>query len=207
MLKPVYLPIKLITCIATTMVIYACSPIDQIARDYESLKPSTMLDAPSPDPSKNTAYDPEQVARGRYLVELLGCGTCHTDGALAGEPDLSKRLAGSHIGIAHSDPLTQKRPGVVYPSNLTPDTATGLGAWNDEQIIRMIRTGVDKHGQRQLSVMPWPAYTKLSDTDAMAIVSYLRSLAPVPHQVPRNVPAGKNATHPYVYFGVYRSRK
>ena len=47
---------------------------------------------------------------------------------------------------------------------------------------------------------------QVSDDDAWAIVSYLRSLDPVEHQVPTDVPVGSRARAPYVHFGVYRSK-
>lgn len=178
----------------------------QTLRDFESLTPVTIMDAPAPDLSHAAVVDGNQAARGKYLVELLGCGSCHTDGALVGLPDEDRRLAGSHIGIAYSDPLRQPNPGVVYPSNLTPDKNTGLGSWSDEQILQMITAGIDKHGRRKLAVMPWPAYTKLSDEDARAIIAYLHNLKPVTNKVPENVRPGMKATQPYVYFGVYRKR-
>jgi len=184
-----------------------CSSSGQTAlRNFETLTPVTIMEAPAPDPGRTASTDAEQVARGKYLVELLGCGSCHTDGALTGLPDKSRLLAGSHTGIAYSDPLRQKYPGVVYPSNLTPDGETGIGLWSDEQVLQMITSGIDKHGRRKLPIMPWPAYTRLSDMDGRAIVSYLRSLTPVNHKVPGNVKPGEKATQPYVYFGVYRKR-
>ncbi len=54
--------------------------------------------------------------------------------------------------------------------------------------------------------MPWQGYARISDEDAWAIVSYLRSLEPIEHQVPPAVPVGARARTPYVHFGVYRSR-
>jgi mono/diheme cytochrome c family protein len=180
-----------------------CStPAQQTLRDFEALSPVTIMDAPVPDPARSVG----QAARGKYLVELLGCGSCHTDGALVGLPDGSRRLAGSHIGIAYSDPLRQINPGVVYPANLTPDLNTGLGQWSDGEIMQMITSGIDKHGRRKLAIMPWPAYTRLAEDDARAIIAYLRSLTPVVHQIPANVKPGEKAVQPFVYFGVYRKR-
>ena len=176
------------------------------AEDYELLHPATNLDAPDPTPAPQSA-DSAKVAHGQYLVELLGCGTCHTDGALAGMPRGDRRMAGSHIGIAISDPLTQSLPGVVYPANLTPDKKTGIGSWSEEEIVMLIRSGVDRDGRQHLSVMPWPAYAKLSEEDARAIAAYLRALPPVEHQVPENIAPGSKATSPFVHFGVYRSRQ
>lgn len=42
--------------------------------------------------------------------------------------------------------------------------------------------------------------------DITAIVSYLRSIEPVRHQVPDEVQPGDLAREPFVYFGIYRSR-
>ena len=173
--------------------------------DYELQEPVTIMDAPAPAPGAG-AQAPGLVARGQYLVELLGCGSCHTDGALIGEPRLDRRLAGSEVGIAYSNPLTKAHPGVVYPKNLTPDLKTGIGAWSEEDIVRVIRSGVDPGGRQHLSVMPWPAYGKLTDDDAFAIAAYLRALEPVEHAVPANVRPGQPAKSPFVHFGVYRAR-
>ena len=184
-----------------------CStPPQQSLRDFEAMTPVTIMDAPVPDPVHADGRNAKQIARGKYLVELLGCGSCHTDGALVGLPNNGLRLAGSHIGIAYSDPMQQKFPGIVYPSNLTPDRETGLGQWSDTEILQMITSGIDKHGRRKLAVMPWPAYTRLSGEDAGAIIAYLRSLQPIAHRVPANVKPGEAALQPFVYFGVYRKR-
>ena len=74
-------------------------------QDYEELDSTTVLDAPAAEPGRFAPENLHQVERGQYLVELLGCGACHTDGALEGVPDFDKALAGSSIGIAHSSPL------------------------------------------------------------------------------------------------------
>jgi hypothetical protein len=95
----------------------------------------------------------------------------------------------------------------VYGANLTPDVETGIGAWTEEELVRMVRTGLDLHGRQQLPVMPWPVYSRLSDEDARAIVTYLKSLDPIVHDVPDPVAPGDEATAPYVHFGVYTYEK
>ena len=57
------------------------NPLD----DYEQLDPATIFAMPEPLP--NSDYSIDQVSRGKYLIGLLGCGSCHTDGALVGVPD------------------------------------------------------------------------------------------------------------------------
>lgn len=139
-----------------------------------------------------------QIERGRYLVSVIGCGDCHTPGSLAGQPDVSKALSGSEIGFAGPPPAPGVSGGVVYPSNLTSDKETGLGAWSDAEILRALREGKSRDGRPLAPVMPWPNYVHLTESDAKAIVVYLRSLAPINHAVPAPVPPGQKASHPYL---------
>jgi mono/diheme cytochrome c family protein len=185
----------------------ACATTYDPLEDYVEMPAPKIMAAPSLRTGATDAPNPELAARGRYLVELIGCATCHTDGALIGDPDFDRWLAGSRVGIAYSNPLKHKNPGVLYPSNLTSDNETGIGSWTDAEIESAIRGGVDQHGRRQVAVMPWPAYAKLSDEDLDAIVAYLQSLAPIRHAVPSNVAPGDKASEQYVHFGVYRSRR
>ncbi|MEX0962853.1 MAG: hypothetical protein WDZ52_02265 [Pseudohongiellaceae bacterium] len=178
----------------------AYNPLD----DFEQLDPTTIFAMPEPIMTSN--YSPEQLQRGRYMVGLLGCGSCHTDGALVGNVNQNRLLAGSSTGIAYSSPFVDDFPGVVYPPNLTPDLETGLGSWTMNRLVQMVRVGTTDHSSRSLPVMPWPAFVNITEDDAFAIAAYLKSLPPVSHQVPSNVPRGQKAPSPYVHFGVYQSR-
>ncbi|TQV74231.1 cytochrome c [Exilibacterium tricleocarpae] len=191
---------RFITIAGVFSVLFGCSTAFNPLDEYEALEPSTILEAPVP-----LRNNPDTV-KGRYLVEILGCATCHTDGALVGQPNAERRLAGSRVGIAYTSPFEGTLPGIVYPANLTPDPETGIGAWEQEQLVRMIKTGISRHGSRRLPVMPWPAYAKLSEEDARAIAAYLLSLEPVAHEVPEHVWPGQRSRAPYVHFGTYRSK-
>ena len=148
----------------------------------------------------------DAIDRGENLVELLGCGACHTNGTFDGAPDLSRPLAGSETGIAWTSPLENEFPGVVYPPNITPDEKTGIGRWSDKQIADAIRAGIGRHGSRRIATMPWQGYAKMTDDDVDAIVAYLKSIKPIDNKVPAPVEPGQKARYPFVYFGVYRSR-
>lgn len=200
---------KLLCAFALPLLFAACAaeaPYDPLD-DYMEVHAITVLDAPVVDPTRIAPENLEAVARGAYLVELLGCGSCHTDGALIGEPKGDRLLAGSRVGIAYTNPLRNRNPGIVYPPNITTDRGTGIGDWSDQQIIDAIRTGQGRHGERGILVMPWQGYAKLSQSDIYAIVGYLRNIKPVNHRVPEDVPQGRRATSPYVHFGVYQSRQ
>ena len=205
-MKIIYLalfaPIFLAACATRTVDEVPYDPL----QDYEEVDAATILDAPMPVPGNFAPENLFQVEHGGYLVELLGCGSCHTDGALEGVPDFDRALAGSRIGIAYSNPLGTDRPGIIYPANLTPDEETGLGEWSDIEIERAIRAGLGRHSGKQVAAMPWRGYTRLTQEDMAAIVAYLRSIKPVSHKVPDEVLAGDKAEYPFVYFGVYRSR-
>jgi len=196
-----------------TFLVAACAtdtateaPYDPL-QDYEEVEATTVLDAPSAEPGKFAPENLAQVQRGEYLVELLGCGACHTDGALEGVPNFDRSLAGSSIGIAYTSPLNEQRPGILFPPNLTPDEKTGLGLWSDRQIENAIRAGIGRHSGRRIAIMPWQGYTRMTPEDVSSIVAYLRSIKPVSHQVPAEVSPGTRTNLPFVYFGVYRSRQ
>jgi len=195
---------QIVTSVIVTLALFSCANTQSPLDGYEEVQPAEVQNLPDPSVA---AFPAEAVERGRYLVTLLGCGNCHTDGALIGEPNASRILAGSEVGIAWSDPLQERYPGVVYPANLTPDPETGIGNWRIKQIVNMLQSGVDAHGSQSLPVMPWQAYSKLKQDDAAAIAMYLKSLPPVKHAVPGNVRPGQQAKAPYVHFGVYRSRQ
>lgn len=145
-----------------------------------------------------------QVARGEYLVTVLGCNDCHTPfkmGPAGPEPDMSRMLSGHPEDLVMPDP--PKLPegpwtvlssftntafagpwGVSYSANLTPDPS-GLSAWSADIFIAAMRTG--KHwgvSRNILPPMPWPWFSKLTDEDLRAIFAYLTTIPPVSNQVP-----------------------
>jgi len=142
-------------------------------------------------PLAAAAEEESSTARGKYLVGIMDCGGCHTDGYLAGKPEFNRYLAGSMIGFGGP-------AGIVYPPNLTPSRENGIGNWSDEEIINAIRTGRRPDGRALAPVMPWPTYASLTDTDAQAIVDYLRTLPANEFRPPRPVAAGQPAPAPYL---------
>lgn len=116
------------------------------------------------------------VERGKYLVEVLAaCGNCHTPKGPKGEIR-EKHMAGGF--------KIQEDFGVAVSTNITPDKETGIGTWTDEEIIRAIREGRRKDGRTLGPPMPFYLYRNISDSDAKAMVAYLRTLTPIKNQVP-----------------------
>ena len=63
--------------------------------------------------------------------------------------------------------LRDSRRGRVRRREIaTPDKETGLGDWTSEQIIAAIRTGKTPEGKDLSPVMPYAAFSHLTDADA-----------------------------------------
>lgn len=129
-----------------------------------------------PAPNMTASTSKEAIERGRYLVEnVTGCLGCHSPVQDApGEPPVVGKLG---AGRDFKDPVF---PGKLRSPNISSDKTEGIGAWTDGEIIRAMREGVSRDGRTLFPQMPYVTYAKtLSDDDALAIVSYLRTLAPV----------------------------
>jgi hypothetical protein len=160
---------------------------------------------PQPAPSAEWTHA-QQVERGRYLVTMGSCNDCHTPMKFDPEigmpvPDMSRMLSGHPEGAPEpSSPLAGhdnavigptftsfKAPfGTVFTANLTPDEATGLGAWTEEMVLGAMRTGRHMGGKGRPIVppMPWPTLAQQSDADLKAIFAYLRAIPAIRNEVP-----------------------
>jgi len=144
-------------------------------------------------PQAGRMSDADLMKRGEYMTTVLGCGDCHTPGYFYGAPDPSRKFAGSELGW-------QGPWGVTYARNITPEPETGIGAWTEQDIVTVIRTGKRPDGTAVLPPMPWVDLASLTDEDALAIAKYVKSLPPVPHKVPDRMPPGVKATGSIVVF-------
>jgi mono/diheme cytochrome c family protein len=111
---------------------------------------------------------------------------------MAGQPDKARLLGGSDLGVEIPE------LGVFYPPNLTPDKETGLGNWSEEELIAAVRTGVRPDGRELAPVMPWHSYAALTNDDAKALATFLKTLPPVPHKVPGPFGPSETPTAPYL---------
>ena len=66
----------------------ACTPTPNrtIPEGLQEVQAVTVLQTPQPRSDALGGPNTAQIKQGRYLVELIGCGACHTDGAIVGEP-------------------------------------------------------------------------------------------------------------------------
>lgn len=135
---------------------------------------------PDGDLSKNTMPDPaDKIAYGAYLTRSAACADCHTPMGPKG-PDFSRIFSG---GTVFENPIFK-----VAVANITPDTATGIGAWTEEMFVNKFKTNASeavlqtKPG-RQNSFMPWSMYGKMKEDDLKAIYAFLRTVKPVTNKV------------------------
>lgn len=110
----------------------------------------------------------ETVARGRYLAVAADCAACHT------KPG-GKPFAG---GVALETPF-----GTLVGPNITPDPNAGIGAWTDDEFVAALHDGRGRGGIRLFPAMPYPAYTKMTREDALAIRAYLQTIEPAPDKI------------------------
>ena len=132
------------------------------------------FDEPLPD--IHASRDSAVIATGRYLAYgPAHCAYCHTTAETAPALDKGEQppLSG---GFVFAIP-----PGTFRTPNLTPDSATGIGAMSDGQVARMLRYGVRRDGR---AALPFMNYHLLSDADIRALISFLRSQPAVSHRVP-----------------------
>src|SRR5208337_389528 len=79
--------------------------------------------------------------------------------------------------------------GTLWSRNITADTATGIGAWSDAEIVRAVRSGVSRNGRAlHWQGMTWDHASNWDEEDIRALVAYLRVLPPVRLVVPTSRP-------------------
>ena len=141
---------------------------------YVASRQHLRFDAPYPPIQAST--DSAVVERGRYLVRNLAvCAGCHGDAGQVAAFDRGEDVPLSG-GYMFAIP-----PGRFYAHNITPDPETGLGRVSDAAIARALRFGVGHDGR---ALLPFMAKQGLTDDDLVAVVSYLRTQAPVHNVVP-----------------------
>jgi mono/diheme cytochrome c family protein len=137
-------------------------------------------DVPPPENVKVEATA-ERLARGEYLAKHVSpCLDCHSS------RDFSKFAGPVEQGSwgrggERFDRDNSGVPGTLFAPNITP---AGIGQWSDGELLRAIRSGVSRDGRPLFPLMPYPVFARLSQDDAYAIVSYIRSLPPLENPVP-----------------------
>ena len=134
------------------------------------------------DPTKSAEWN-----RGAYLVEGLGhCGACHTPKTQLGGDELARAFQGYVL------------QGWFAP-NITNDNQRGLGGWSVADVVAYLKNG---HNETTAStgIMGEEitlSSSQMSDTDLVAIATYLKDL---PGQI-ASPPAPISASDPRMTAG------
>ncbi len=130
------------------------------------LVPLAAARAQSSEATSAESLSDPAVARGAYVFKAAGCLACHTDSKGGGAP-----LAG---GLALKTPF-----GTFYSPNITPDPATGIGAWSEADFVTALRHGTSPQGDPYYPAFPYTSYTGMSDQDMRDLFAYLMTQPPV----------------------------
>lgn len=116
------------------------------------------------------AASPQQVERGRYLVEQVAmCADCHTPRDAKGMLDRSRWM--------HGGPLFVKPIPKIPDWADTAPALAGLVGYTDAQIVRALTEHISPTGNPLRP--PMPGY-RMNQADAEAVAAYLRTLKPAP---------------------------
>jgi len=126
-------------------------------------------------PDRSAAYN-----RGAYLVTALAhCSECHTPRNVLGAGRSGHWLAGTPDGP----------DGQLVP-NITPDPATGIGKWDKDDLVELLKTGTTPEQSRVKGAMREvveDGLKYLSEADLREIADYLFAQPAIVHEVaPRN---------------------
>jgi mono/diheme cytochrome c family protein len=132
----------------------------------------------------------ESALRGRYLSAMASvCVDCHTpelDPPGSFMFDFSKVFGGGRaFPAALFGYPVPPYPPVIYTTNLTPH-ATGLEGYDLDDIIRVMKDGLDKDGDGVCAPThsgPSSPYAGLTDADVTDIANYILSLPPVDNAI------------------------
>jgi len=119
----------------------------------------------------SSVYAAATIARGAQLAALGNCAVCHT--ATGGATNAGGRPLETPFGI-------------IYATNITPDVATGIGAWSYPAFERAMREGISRDGRHLYPAFPYPHFAKARDADLQALYAHLMAQAPVRSEAPAN---------------------
>ena len=115
---------------------------------------------------------PAAVARGAAIFHST-CEVCHRGPG-------SERVSGAPVTDAPAF------LGSFHAPNLTTHPQAGIGSYRDEELARLLRYGVNRHGHRSLM----PTYA-MGDADVAALLGFLRSDDPLFRADPKPSPPSR----------------
>jgi mono/diheme cytochrome c family protein len=134
------------------------------------------LDGPVPSVDES---DP--VAYGKYLAEVAGCLDCHSP--------IDTQMKAINQRVASGGRIFIGDFGTVVSPNLTTDP-TGIGNRSKKEFIGLFKSFNNEEIKRVTvpkgahnTIMPWFAYSKMTEADLGAIYEYLQTVPKIENQV------------------------
>ncbi|HEV2189589.1 MAG TPA: cytochrome c [Stellaceae bacterium] len=109
------------------------------------------------------------------VTALAHCGECHTPRNFLGAVKEGSALSGTPDGP----------DGQAVP-NITPDPKTGIGDWEKDDIVKLLKTGITPERSQVKGAMHEAVedgLKYLTDADREAIAEYLLAQKPIVHDV------------------------
>ena len=120
----------------------------------------------------NNTIGQDLIEKGKYIFHASGGCSCHTDTKNDGA-----FLAG---GRPINTPF-----GTFFGTNISPDPATGIGKWSDEDFIGAMTKGLSPEGNHYFPVFPYTSFHNITQEDLIALKAYLFS---IPAVYQKNIP-------------------
>jgi mono/diheme cytochrome c family protein len=125
------------------------------------------IEVPKTSPKPDTT-----VEYGKYLAEsVANCRGCHT------ERDLKTgAYTGPFYGGGLKVPSEIDQTVMLCTPNITTDPTYGrLGSWTQADFVARFRAG----RKERASIMPWGPFSRMTDTDLIAIYKFLKTVPPL----------------------------
>ena len=146
------------------------------------LMPEKASFGTTPSPSDTIKY-------GAYITNACGCMDCHS------RQDNGKILKGMEFAGGHEFDVNG---ALIRSANITPDKKTGIGAWREKDFLDAFKSLSDTSRESSVSpggfqtIMPWYAYSGMTDGDLKSIYRYLQTVKAVKNNVLRYQELQKN---------------
>jgi hypothetical protein len=151
--------------------------LDQILRGYE-------IAANQGIPLNLKGKDWFLVGLGSYLVNTTGCNDCHThpNWANGGNPYLGQPEQINTVQYLAGGRQFTTPAGMFTSANITPDKNDLPAGLTLPGFLEVMHTGHDPRDPPGdlLQVMSWPLYRWKTDSDLIAIYTYLQTIPSLP---------------------------
>lgn len=129
----------------------------------------------------------DEIARGRYLVQVGGCNDCHTPGFMQAPGQIPEAEWLTGVSLGWRGPW-----GTTYAGNLRKR----VHELTEDEWVSLL------HVRKDMPPMPWFSVNSMTDADSRSLYRYLRHLGNAGEHVPAYVPPDQEPGTPYLSMNV-----